>query len=332
MTNTENRIILGDQSPWTGGWLRMQAVAAAGLPYIYLVQDADAPWKQNGSSTPSTKNGWTDYWSLASKNPWSPSVPGVEIGNVRSFHKAPSGLSHLTGPNTSQTIHSERQNYHLASLVKDLLIREANWARTVGAILGIAKESDYRANQWIDALQSCHTIDDIYRSMGHAHGIDRHQSLVDFFSNNPPLLINELGKHRYWSIDNRGHRHEYSRHPDGVVVPKGKALVLELCAQGFVLAYTGLGYLDKQIELRDQYVPGLMLKLLQISFVWSLSPEPLPQLVNEFAQSKLAKHQTVDIRWEEVEGAQRYWAGRPTTISQSILGGDLNPLLNYQVL
>lgn len=333
MSTNEIKVILGDQSPWTGGWLRMQAVAAASLPYTYLVQDADAPWKQNGTTiSVSTKNRWTDYWSLASKYPFTPSAPGVEIGNVRNLYKAPNGLSYLVGPNTSKTIHSERHDHQIAKLVKNLLIHEANWAKTVGKVLGIASESDYRADQWIDTLTGCHAIDDIYHSVGQTHGIDRYQGFVDFFSNNPPLLTDALGRQRYWSIDKQGHRHEYSQRPDGVIVPKGQVLVLELSAMGFVLAYTGLQYLDKQIQLRNQLVPGLELNLLQVTFAWSLFPNPLTQLVNEFAQRKAARNETVNVTDEDIRSIQDYWEGRPTSISQSILGGVLNPSLNKQVL
>ena len=332
MSNIEVKVILGDQSPWTGGWLRMQAVANVGLHHLHLVQDADAPWKQNGVPVVSTKHGWADYWSLSSKNPWTPSIRGTEINNVRSFYKAPSGLSYLAGPNTSQTIHSERHNPHIAGLMKDLLIREANWARTVGKALGMEVEANYRADQWTNALQKCQTLDDIYHTIGQTHGVDRTQGSIDFFSINPPLLVDQLGKQCYWSIDKFGHRYEHSQHSDGVIVPKGQVLILELCAKGFVLAYTGLGYLDKQVELRNRRVPGLQLNLLQISFAWSLFPEPVSELVNGFAQKKATQNENVDISTEDVGRIQTYWEGRPTSISNSILGGDLNPSFNYQAL
>ena len=169
-------------------------------------------------------------------------------------------------------------------------------------------------------------------TIGQTHGLYRTQGSIDFFSINPPLLVDQLGKQCYWSIDKFGHRYEHSQHSDGVIVPKGQVLILELCAKGFVLAYTGLGYLDKQVELRNRRVPGLQLNLLQISLAWSLFSEPIPELVNGFAQKKAAQNETVNISAEDVKRIQSYWEGRPTTISHSILGGDLSPSLNWQSL
>ncbi|MBI2587557.1 hypothetical protein HYW29_01975 [Candidatus Amesbacteria bacterium] len=328
----DNKTILGDQSPWTGGILRYAAVAAEAAPHsvIYCIQDADAPWKQDGISDPTIRRGWVNYWSIAVKIPWTWSIPDLNLDNVRQTLGSPHGLLYLAGPDTSSTIRSQTSTPPVVTQTQTMLLTEVKWAEKVGQLTGNS-ESEYASRTWEEAIRAASTLDDLFTTVGSIHATHI-SSMIDMFAQSPPLLIDHLGPSYYWTIDSRGNRQKSRGQTEGVLVPKGKALPLELCARGLTIGFTGLPYMQELIALRNQKIPDLPLQFLQVSFDWILNTDPITAMLDEFRRKKKARGETVHINPQDVNLIKQYWQGRPTSISHHVLGGELHPSFQKTVI
>lgn len=337
MGRSDSEVVLGDQSPSMGGLLRAHVLAeATGIRATYFVQDVDAPWIQKGTPKISIDGGkWPTYWSSAVRIPYTPHTPGAEHDVMRQSMKTPYGLLYLVGPTGGISFVSERRNRTLAEKSTEMLLSEVEWARRVAEMLGKpdaiarAEEIERSLRKPNNVYESSSILLDQQGTPGNISG------LVQLFKEDPVRLATKLPANYYWLVTGEGYRTEYDGHlPAGaMLVPKGKALPLELAAKGLTLGYTNLGYLEKIRELRDQFVPDLPISLLQIQFDWDLDGEnPLDLLAALYKEKRASGGKDSYVDPEMLARAKEYWRGRPTSISWLILGGNLNPTFTPSVL
>lgn len=330
-----NKVVLGDQSPWAGGLLRYKVLKAVANDVEYNFQDADSPWRQDGISYIKLKRGWVDYWSLANRHPLSFSTPTARMDSIRQSMGSPDGLSYIAGPKTHKTLKSEINNTKLVDLTKEMLMEEATWATKVADWIGNSN-GVYKGQQIQEVIKGNSTsIKDILTFVANCDGLSADEILnfSDKFKFNTSNLTDYLPKNYYWNIDSGGNRHEFvntnNKSESRNILPKGRALPLEICARGDTLAFTGLSYLDQVIDLRDRYIPSLKLKLLQIHFNWEINPDPIETMWNIFEKKKKGRSQSIDKPINELQDIKDYWSQRPTSVSYSILGGNLNPIITF---
>jgi len=330
------RITLGDQSPWAGGLLRLKVASQTYGNVDYFLQDADAPWIQsNISRDVSLKRGWPNYWSFACRQPFSLETPTTRVDNMRQSLGSPKGLTYLIGPKTTQTIASESNNIKVNQLVKEMLLEEIRWSTKISEWLGNT-DGAKKGRLLEEAVLTLNgNLTENLTQLSKWSGlISSPTSFIDSFSKQPPQLVDIVPKSYYWVINNDGKRSELSEgnrlSHNGVVVPKGRALPLEVAARGEVLGFTGLSYLDGVIGLRNKYVPDLTLRLAQIEFNWELDPDPIEAMWEVFNEKKRLRGQEVEKPISDLERIRNYWRGRPTIISHTILGGELNPRITYR--
>lgn len=328
-------IILGDQSPWAGGLVRMEVIEGLLGSTTYHIQDADTPWKTDGYSRVLIRRGWSDYWSLANRYPFSFSIPNTRVDNMRQSLGSPDGLAYLIGPKTSATIMSEFNNRSVGLLVNQMLREEAEWATKVAEWMS-EPDAIARGKQIQKLFEEDKSLKDVLSSVmslsiSHSHDTS---SFIESFREKPVQLVGAIPINNYWVIDKDGRRRELDTktvlNNGEVLLPKGKAVPLEISARGDVLGFTGLSYLDGVIGMRDKFVPGLKLKFVEIKFNWQLNPNPLEAMWEAFKVKKQLRGQSPQKPINDFERINAYWMNRPTTISYKILGGDLNPELRYR--
>ena len=318
--------MLGDQSPWAGGLLRASVVASELNGNIkYFLQDLDTPWFET-SERVKIKQGWNNYWSLACRYPWSFCVPGQAINDILNTTRSPRGLGYLIGPRTNSTIYSHNTDRTIGQMLQDLLTREISWADQI--LTWAEKQSE----SVIDLPE--YNIRELSEYFANLSKVGTVKGFFDFFQSSPPLTYSELPESEFWHCNTSGLRYSQSG-PSTFPVPKAKALILEIAARGWILGCTHIPYLEKVLELKKQYLPGLPLRLLQITFDWR------PALNNPMfailrAHNKKRKSRKKPL-WEnigpEFDEIESYWRKRPSSISYHMLGGELGPrfeLLEYQ--
>ncbi len=341
MPEAKEKIFLGDQSPGMGGLLR--AAAAEKIPgaeVTYVIQDADAPWKATGSSVAIVRSPkWPDYWATATRNAWSPNTPNHQSEGFRSSVGAPMGLVYLAGPSGGSTFHSERENAKVLELSTEMLVEEVTWARKVAELMG-KTEGVKKADAMLDQLAKekmnvYQSTKFIANEQGLSVPID---AMVDLFTREPVRLSEHIPPNNYWLISALGHRSEWDgKAPQrgSILLPKGHALPLELAAKGYRIGYTGMSYKAEMLAMRDQFVPGLEVKMMNITFKWDFDGDnPLKALEAFYIRKNLERPvpKTVSVDTEIFEGINKYWMGRPTSISWLILGGKITPEFEYENL
>ncbi len=331
-------VVLGDQSPCAGGLTRLEAVQGYAGRVEYFIQDADAPWLQDGDRHVNVKRGWPSYWALANRHPFSLEVPSTAVHNMRDSLRSPRGLSYLSGPRTDITIASGREHQTLAVLLKQMMLEEADWATKVCEYGGYT-DGVMRGRGVKDKLEACEVDNplDLTRQVAGWNGTNgRLGSFLEMNRQESPQLVGVLPDDHYWVVDNNGIRRPYDRRVPlsrgDTLLPKGRALPLEVAVKGAVLGFTNLGYLDDTLELRDRFVPNLPLKTVQIAFDWRVDFDPIEPLWQEFKARKIARGQEVTKPEAELGVIGDYWRRRPTTISHMIMGGEVNPSLTYREL
>jgi hypothetical protein len=311
-------LVLGDQAPWAGGLLRAWvARTALQIHPDYYLQDLDTPWCAT-SERLAIKNGWNHYWSLACRYPWSFSVPGASVNDVLNTTQSPHGLAYLVGPKTDTTIYSQNACPLLGRLVPALLQREVTWAGRIAQWSGLTPPQDL-----------CWPAENI-RRLAHACaeivGIESVQSFFELFRASPPWLYAHLPDHLFWHVTPTGTRlHAYA--PRAFPVPRGRTLILEIAARGWVLGCTHLPYVQDVLHLRDHYLPGLIIRLLLIAFDWDIAdynPMHTVLAVHNHQRKRRGKL-PLDGSTAALAAIEAYWRKRPSSISYHILGGRLNP-------
>lgn len=310
------KIILGDQSIWNGGYSRYEYMVSRGYDVRYLAQDADVPWVANSNNI-SLKEGWPHHYSLALRMPFALEVPSADMNDVRNSLKIPKGLCYLSGPSTNSTIFSEDENGKVVDLLVKMLGRGVQWAKGIGEWIGNT-ESDYRASYVESAVNNIDSIAQAYLCISQLHNLPKPESLINFFQENPVRLMKELGTSNYWGINSSGHRGQVSD-KNLVVVPRGNALLLEFSALGYTTGFTKVPYLSDVIDLRNERVPGLSIKTAQISFNIDLSPNPIEKMTNEYATRKANRQQFYSLDGKAITTIGEYWSQRDTSISSFIL-------------
>ena len=310
-------ICLGDQSPWAGGLLRLAAMREYTDNLIYFFHDGDAPWVSGNSPEPRIIQGWPkeSYFSLATRHPWSLAIPNLTLEAPRTSLGTPMGLSRLVGGPTQQMIFGMRDSSPLVDLVSDLLHQEISWAERLGDWLGIDGRCELpESGSVLEIAESLNTTDIPVKSF------------VELFLNEKPLTKKDLPSSYFWEIDfNEGTRKACSSSNGRPVIPKGIALPLEIAARGWALGCTHLGYLQKVLQLRDRYYPGLPVIIYHINFDWEIDPDPIDFLLDIFKERKRKRNQNVPDFNGEGEMIKGYWRNRPTSASFSVLGGRLRP-------
>lgn len=327
------KIELGDQSPWCGGLTRLAVLREAAYEPLYLFHDTDTPWRVGGRK-PAICRGWVDYWSLATRHPWSPEIPGFSLPALLGTLHAPRGLSFLSGPPTWETIYSMRRDQTVIRLTLDILREEWDWATRLAEMAGRTVPSF----PFSRALPV--EVGEIVREFAEGQMTS---SVLEFFRDHPTELRNCLPPEWFWYLDSTGCKYRHSElncrglsRDACTLVPKGPALMLEDLARGVLPACTGMAYLDEVVKLRDQYIPGLAVRVLFVKFDWCSASMPLNLLAEAFTSRK---RERAAARGEEFVSfsfdyapLEEYWRGRPTSISHLLLGGELNPFFELKVL
>ena len=320
-------VCMGDQSPWAGGLLRLEVMRKQNIQSVYFIQDVDVPWVSVGCLRPKISYGWPKplYFSLATRNPWSLDTPEVSLRAPESSLKTPKGLSRLVGGSTAQTILGMRNSRELMDLVLKMLDEEKEWAKRVSELIGTPKKE----NQEFD-LHECRSIVEIVEKMNPTDIPVR--SFVEMFADSKPLIFGNVPREHFWEVDKHGVRNVCTTCSNGkLIVPKGEVLILELASRGWAMGCTGMGYLKKSIDLRDRYLPGLPIKVCYINFNWKLNEDPINALLEIFQEKKRKRKQEVPNFNGTADKLVQYWKNRPTSVSFSILGGNLNPSFQTRI-
>lgn len=331
-------IVLGDQSPLSGGllrWLAVEKELGKEEEILYFLQDADNPWRQEGIPDIRIKKGWTNYWSLASKYPWSFQTPGIKrerVDRIIQCLGAPRGLHYLRGPKTDRTIYSEfAENEEVQKLFCQLIKEEVDWANQLASFLDKSGNNELKVNRAKQALRL------LFYQVPSILGLGKIQSLVELFQQNPPLLLQELPSTFFWCLDKQGYRRTclatkvQAKNKNLTLVPKALALPLEFAIRGWTFVYSNIDYLPKVAELRDEYLPGLEIETIKANFNWTLNDDPLNGGLERFKQRKEIRGERPLLpSRQEIAQIQDYWQQHPTPISWLTLGGELNYNLERQ--
>lgn len=321
-------IFLADQCPWAGGLMRFNAVInnpqySTGKVQ-YLFQDADYPWIVDGGLPRTVSNKWPEYWALCWRYPWTLSCPDVSLSHAITVLKSPTGIDLLHGYRSPKVIYKiGESDTGITDFIRAGFEKETRWMASLCQIL---------AHQIIPARVptefGVRGISAFFSEMLEIPETLRPKmGLVEYFRNDPPKLWGQIPNENFWGIDKTGSRNEVWSFDslDGVtIVPKGAALVLEIAARNLWLGVTKLGYLTDSLKLRDWRIPGLKIKILQIEFDWKPQVDPIGAQVQEYLKVRrktLIEPPEPDL----LDKIRSYWSGRPTPLSYSILGGELNP-------
>lgn len=311
-------LVFGDQSPWAGGLLReWVARAELGAETRYFFQDLDTPWFETAERL-AVKHGWNHYWSLACRYPWSFSVPGMEVNEVLNTTQSPHGLNYLIGPRTHGTLCAQNHCPEVLRLLAQMLDAETAWAGKLAAWADVpsGEAVDFNADSLVGVV----------KAFARRNGQARVECFSELFQNSPPLLRGQLPEECFWHVSTDGIRRHQSGQ-DTYAAPRGKALLLEFAARGWVLGCTQIPYLAETIALRDRHLPGLPVKLLYVFFDWEPAiPNPLRRVIAEHNRKKQRRGKpALDESNLRLNIIETYWRRRPSSISWQILGGRLNP-------
>jgi hypothetical protein len=330
-------IILGDQSPHIRGLLRWSVLrnAKPEEEIAYFLHDSDSPWVQESQEL-AIRNGWKEYFSIASRFPWTPDTPGAsEIdldrqNSIRNSLRAPAGQVYLSGPVGAETIFSERGNPILRNVFGRILKSELEWMAVLRQLLGRGRGID------LDILgdgSSFSMTKQLSLSLGIKGDVG---SSVPFFRDSPPLTRGVFSIEHFWFIDRDGKRYlgRNSTEKGGTLVPKGEILLLEFALRGWKLGFSQIPYIERTLELRDRFLPGVKMNLIQIEFDWRIPEDPVYVIREEFLKKKFQRWEKGGSDstkrpanfpsefWEKISG---YWSKSPTALGFLSLGGDLNP-------
>ena len=315
---SDRQLFLGDQAPWSGGHLREVAVRQHfGIKATYFHQDMDLPWIM-GVDRLRIHYGWKPYWSLACRYPWSFSVPGLRNNDLLLASQSPRGLATLLGPVTRDTIWKLDSDPELTSKVIEMLDREREWAMQLREWAGLEPvECPAVPQAGIKGLSDW------------SNGLfapTQMVSMYEWFRDSPAVTATELPEDYYWYFTKDGLR---EREPGAgrFAAPRAHSLILEFAARGWVFGCTKLSYMQEVLKLRDQYLPGLPLRFLHISFSWTPEFDPLQVQLERSRASRISRgKKPFELSQEDEQGFRNYNRHRLSSISAYILKGELSPL------
>ncbi len=322
------KIFLGDQSPWNGGWLRVDAArellkTEKDMEIVYMRQDVDPPWVP--SAQPGTdvrqREGFIKYASVATRVPWTLETPRVRLTDPLQSMSLRSGFQYLVGPPTNRTLWGFRQDSVYRDVFHGLLRTDAEHAARLKRI--ITNESYGGSMKIVE--QQLDTVSDTCR---------QELSLVEYFREKKPELLGTLPAAQFWEVEpEEGRRVTFSGQvdPSRTYVPKGIALILELSVRGFAVGHSNLPYLSEVMRLRDAFLPDHPVSLCRIAFDWHPHQDPLPPLLSEWNRKReRAGRKSGWVNKGDLQLIYEYWRRHPTFISLDILGGDVRPSLTWE--
>lgn len=332
-------IILGDQFPLNGGFLRrkmlMEAMAKGEIEtgnVRYDLHDVDAPWKQDGAGTVLVTRRWTDYWSLGIRNPLTLSIPGVEMENIKASLGLPTGLVYLTGPVTSRTIRSENKSIDVLEKVRLIVLESVVWLARLAVLMGKEKEEINEKKERISRLAvESRSIRELFMSIGEeCSGCGKMDSTWEIYKESPIERV-YLPREYFWTLSDEGQRFNLDQIGilnSNLLVPKGAALFLDFSRRGYWTGFTGCEYLESTKEIRDRYLPEQPIKLVRIGFNWELDVDVVGRLIRVFQEKKAKRGKGVpEINQKELEKVKDYWRARPTELAYYFLGGTLRVMV-----
>lgn len=341
-------IILGDQFPLNGGFLRRKALREAMKKgemekeeIRYDLHDVDAPWRQDGAGKIMTVKRWTDYWSLGMRNPLALSVPGVGVESFESVNASlglPAGLSYLIGPITTKTIASEGKSEIVLGEVKLIIKENISWLQRLAVIAGKDRnEAEEKKDRICRLVEDSLNLREMFEAVGReCAGEDiRVESTAEIFREDKIEKMC-LPRDNFWALSDACHRHnldEVGRLGNYTLVPKGIALFLDFSRRGYWTGFTGCGYLDEMKKLRDRYLPRQPVKLVKICFDWALEEDVIELLISDFVEKKRRRGKGIpQIDSDELGKVKDYWRARPTELACYFLGGSLETKIERIVI
>jgi hypothetical protein len=342
-------IVLGDQSPWLGGLLRLKALHEAGEEVAYYFADLDTPTCGSAAKPMGISEGWPEYSSVACRYPWTLDAPLCDKGvrsKVANSLKLPTGQRFLTGYKSGTIAHLD-QDRDLNALVEGMLREEVDWATSVAQLLGLQ-------------------VPTINLHLGNVKGVTSQlsellipspppiQSFMAIFKKELPKLWGIFGPEEFWRITPAGGRYPLERtlyREEGpnssvdTIVPRGRILPLELAMRGWEIGCTNLPYIQDAVRLRNWRLPTLPLRVVKVKFNWTLpgNADPLEKLKEKFLEKKRQRLSLVGNPMSQLDAleaevstlalhARKYWRERPSVISYLILGGELGVSITRETL
>ncbi len=328
----EKMISLGDQSPWLGGLLRSKVLNEIGEKTNYFLADTDCPYIKNGSS--GILSGWPSYVSVAVRCPWTLDVPGIDknlagvIANCLGL-KFPPGMQYLAKNTNQSALCFLDKDPKLINLLRKMLDTEVSWV--IKTFPDLVKT---QVNLNFESIREF--VGQLNEMLGIKSPV---KSLTDFFGGNPLKLRGVFPSEYFWKIQRFGRTLATGDQP-GIIVPRGKIMILELLAQGYELGCTNLPYIGETVKLRDKFMPGFPIKLVRVNFNWVLpnGADPIKEIAERFLSQRKKKISPSDLEALEKKvnklsnSVQQYWKSRPSVISYLMLGGDLSANITRETL
>ncbi len=333
----KKRVVISDQFPSGGGLTRLSELRRLfpSLTILGCLHDIDSPWiKDKQFLAAVIKYGTLSYWSLGTrvflsqlaekKKGWSPDIAN-RLG-------IPKNLIYLIGPDNCETIRS--QDTTLTDKIKEILIFEQTWTRKLCELSGIERqEQDFPGN----------SVFEVFNALAQENSLDGINRYIDIMGTES-ILENELNpiqnedlRRHFWKVSRSDFTREKFTYGSDFsplthfLFPKGKALFLEEALRGDIIpAFTGAGYLEETMSLRDELFPGTTLSALQITFdlnlksdVLSLLKEKYLRKVQEQNQKRGAARKTLispeEVTCLQLQDLQNFWKGRPTTLAEPLI-------------
>ncbi|MDP2629439.1 MAG: hypothetical protein Q8P45_01925 [Candidatus Harrisonbacteria bacterium] len=323
-------LILGDQSPWAGGllrWFILRRIFPKAQIHYHL-HDSDTPFAVPAPS-PRKKRGWVPYWAIAARNCFALDIPGYRIDPVMDSMQSQSGLSYLAGPSNFEVIGALEEGSQVVELTASLLQDSQDWLSRLCNFCGQREAERFEIESRAGVLGIVQSL----AKQAHLPG-EEIGTTLEIFAGSPPLLWGTLPPEYFWKISDgrRSSADKLSSMKDGILVPKGVALLLEFSARGWRVAQTACAYTEEILALRDKYLPSQKLRFLKVGFDWELSSiDPVSAQVEAYQKKKAKSGRPAAAMDEEaLRQIRSYWRQRPTLMAYLALGGDLHP--TFQVI
>lgn len=280
------KVFLGDQSPWGRGLLRALALKQAGIDFIYVIHDLDAPWVNVGSHEIRIvrTNKWPPYSSIKSirVGSYTPEgKPGFSDDSIFKQQNPPKGFAYLAGGSSPETIRSvsSSSSREVISLFKEMLEEELSFydRLTCGGAAELKEILDHSSD-----------ILEFSRRVGSLLGIEV-MKISDFFREHQDFTRHypQYPKSLMWAIDKEYRRWPADKKPEAeFYIPKGKLLPQVLHDMGYSVAATNLPYYrGNQVSISFKWDWGLRF-WIPLDEYWKSYPTALSCLAVGAAEIK----------------------------------------------